>query len=62
MGPKVVLCYRTQYTNLAVFKCLEEEAARKKRWIGDYPMECYKKATPEAMEDLTSCIIPVCRL
>ena len=31
---------------------------RKKKWIGDYPMECYQKATPEALDDLKSCIIP----
>lgn len=63
LGPKVVLCYRNSHrkTNLAVFLCLEEEVARKKGWIGDFPMECYKRATSEAMDDLESCITPGCR-
>ena len=36
----------------------EVEAARKKRWDSDYPMECYNRSAPDAMEDLKSCIIP----
>ena len=58
VGPKVVLCYKSYPTNLGIFQCLEEEAARKKYWNGDYPMECYERATPTAMNDLKSCIIP----
>ena len=45
VGPKVILCYKTETDNEEVFKCLNEEAERKRYWEGEYPMDCYRNVT-----------------